>query len=345
MSRELVLVGDVGRTTARLARFEAGARAEVASSSCGWSLADADGVRGVGQVLARCVRRLVGEHDEVRVVSLGVTGAAQDLVAARALGEWLQRELAGVEVILTSDVVTAHAGGLEGGPGVLTVAGTGSVALAVTDRATSHLVDGAGWVLGDAGSGVHIGRAGLAAAMRWRDGRTGGSADLAERARQRFGPLAHLPELIQGDDTAARTIGAFSPDVAAVARQGDEVARRIWREAAAELVESTLAACRAMDDGRAEVAEPIAVTFSGALFDLDDLVTTPVRDAVIAALPHVEPRERAGDALDGAHLLAASGVGLHQGLVLHLPATGERARSSLDRVAAPAPSSTRRKEA
>lgn len=62
-----------------------------------------------------------------------------------------------------------------------------------TDLTSWRRADGWGHLLGDCGSGAWIGRAGLEAAMRAYDGRSGGSAALLARAEKLFGPAAGLP--------------------------------------------------------------------------------------------------------------------------------------------------------
>src|SRR3954463_4662456 len=86
-------------------------------------------------------------------------------------------------VLVTNDAVTAHLGALAGEPGVVIVAGTGAIALAVGEHEVAR-ADGWGTRLGDDGGGYWIGRAGLAAALRAHDGR-GGSPELLARAAAR----------------------------------------------------------------------------------------------------------------------------------------------------------------
>ncbi len=327
-----VLAADVGRTTCRVARFDDGHRTRSLADAGGWSLADPAGVDGVSEVLLRATAGLLEEHETPAAIGVGTTGAAQDAAAGRALAERLQRRMPTTDVVIASDVVTAHVGGLAGAPGVLTIAGTGAVALAVTPAGTSHVVDGAGWLLGDAGAGSSIGRAGLAAAMRWLDGRLGGSEALAEAARSRFGPLARLPSTMHAEPRPARTLASFAPEVATAARAGDVVAAGIFADAVRELLETTRAAAAVMGD-----VEPLLVTFAGGLFDLDDLVAEPLAAAVTRELPRAMLHEPVGDAIDGAHRLVVDGPGLHDRLVHRSPATGRGTRPITDRSGVTAP--------
>ena len=80
----------------------------------------------------------------------------------------------------------AHAGALDGEPGVVLIAGTGVVALAIGADGALRTADGWGPWLGDEGGGAWIGAAGLRTALRAHDGR-GRSTTLLDAARARFG--------------------------------------------------------------------------------------------------------------------------------------------------------------
>jgi N-acetylmuramic acid 6-phosphate etherase len=261
----VILVVDLGKTSCRVAA--AGRRAEGAGAP---GLAAPGGVRAAeASILA--VARELGPVDEVIV---GAAGARLARDAARALGNALLASLRAERVAVTSDAVIAHAGALNGEPGVVLIVGTGVVALAIGADGALRTADGWGPWLGDEGGGAWIGTAGLRAALRAHDGR-GPSTTLLDTARARFGP----PQTWPGQLTGAAALASFAPDV--LAAEGDAAALAIVRAAA----EALAATARAVGDG------PVAMV--GGL-------------AGVAAL-----RERlnlvpaAGDALDGALRLGA----------------------------------------
>ena len=174
--------------------------------------------------------------DPVDFVAAGLTGFDGDAAAvARALG---------MPVIVSNDAVTAHLGALGGEPGVVIVAGTGVIALAVGADGRWARADGLGSRLGDDGGGYWIGRRGLAAALRARDGRPGGSPELLRHAVGRFGERI-VPAVYDADDPVA-VIADFARDVADAANAGDEHALSIWSDAASELAATALTAARAV---------------------------------------------------------------------------------------------------
>lgn len=299
----VVLTFDVGKTSCDAAVFVDGVC--VASGSAG----GARGVADAGGVDA-AIRAMVGAASAAGVdrgdaVGAGLAGLATAPRAAASLAGALEDRFGARAVTLASDVVTAHAGALAGGAGVVVVAGTGSVALGVAADGTTARADGYGYLLGDVGGGYSIGRAGLDSALRYNDGRSG-SATLAQLARERFGPLDELPATVLAAPEPAKVIASFAPSVCAAAADGDLVAQRICSAAGTELARSAAAVASRLDLHGA----PVALT--GGLSKIPALTSAFEREIAVAELP---VRRRVGDALDGAYLLATEADLPHEKLV------------------------------
>lgn len=306
MNRLLVL--DVGKTGCRAALIEDGARAWTAhrSGSCG--VADRD---GVPRALAAITGATTG-WPAPAAVAAGLAGLASAPDRADVLADGLRARFGpAVRVLLTSDMTTWHAGALGGAPGVVLAAGTGTVALGVDDAGRSARVDGWGYLLGDAGSGHAIGRAGLDAALRAHDGRTGGSPALLGSLHERYGTPEKLPGLVHGSDNPAREVAAFARDVLAAAASGEAVAAAIVERAATDLADTAAAA-------RDRLAGPGTwpIACAGGLLDAGPVLTDPL-DAALAArcLTRTDPH---GDALDGARLLLEDPTVPHHALLAPL---------------------------
>ncbi len=261
----MILAVDLGKTSCRAAAN--GRRAEGAGAP---GLATPGGVRAAEAAIVAVVREL-GPFDEVII---GAAGALAAPDAARALGQALLTSLRAERITVTSDAVTAHAGALNGQPGVVLIVGTGVAALAIDADGTMRTGDGWGPWLGDEGGGAWIGAAGLRAALRAHDGR-GPSTALLDAARARFGPPRTWPA--QLDDAAA--LASFAPDV--LAAETDAVARKIVHQAA----DAVAATARALGDG------PLAM--------IGGLAGAEALRAKLDLIP------AAGDALDGALRLGA----------------------------------------
>lgn len=265
----MILAVDLGKTSCR-----ASARGRRAEGPGAPGLAAPGGVRAAEAAILNVASQLARQLGAVDEVIVGAAGAEAAPDAARALGDALLTSLRAERVAVTSDAVTAHAGALDGQPGVVLIAGTGVVALAIDADGRWRRADGWGLWLGDEGGGGWIGAAGLRAALRAHDGR-GPSTSLLDAARARFGAPQTWPARLTG----AAELASFAPDV--LAARGDAVALAIVGAAA----EALAATARAAGDG------PVAMVGGLAKFK--------------ALHERLDVVPAAGDALDGALRLGA----------------------------------------
>ena len=240
---------------------------------------------------------------QVDVVALGLTGYPQAHGAAERFAAEVAELLDAGEVRLTQDMVTAHAGALPDGYGVVVAAGTGLVCLAVDRDGTWRKLDGHGYLFGDAGSAFAIGRAGLVAVQRARDGR-GPMTKLADTA---LDPVALYRSTTLVDDVAR-----FAPEVLRCAGEGDPVAVELLVQAAGDIAE-TIGAAVAQLAGEG----PVPVACVGGLFDgAGEQLLTPVREALPG---RARLTVAAGNSLDGAERLATGSVGPYADLIVAHP--------------------------
>jgi N-acetylglucosamine kinase-like BadF-type ATPase len=190
----------------------------------------------------------------------GVQGHIGSLVVA-ARGVWtqgerraLRRRLRGVaaRVEVISDAEAALLGALGGRPGVLVLAGTGSIVLGRDGRGRLARAGGLGPLLGDEGSAFWLGR-------EWLRRRP----DAARRARA----------LGRRSDAVAR-IAALAPHVLARARRGDRRARAV-----AAAGQAHLAALAADVVRRLGLVAPVRVSWSGGVL-ADDWFRAGLRRAL-----------------------------------------------------------------
>ncbi|MFE0147737.1 BadF/BadG/BcrA/BcrD ATPase family protein [Nonomuraea sp. NPDC059007] len=209
-------------------------------------------------------------------------------------------------VIITTDVVTSHAGAFPAGTGVVLAAGTGAIALGIPPArpdgpqqpggGSAVQVDGWGFLFGDAGSGFWIGRRGLDAACRGFDGR-GPAGPLTVRAREVFGDLATLPHRLYLAPDAVARIARFAPHVFELAAT-DAAAGEIVDAAATELAGTVAAAAR-------HFTGEVPVAWTGRLLR-DERLRAGFESELSARLPLARIGQAAGDSLTGAALLAAA---------------------------------------
>ncbi|MFG1810803.1 N-acetylglucosamine kinase [Streptomyces sp. NPDC049040] len=273
----------------------------------------ATGEHGIdaASLLERVLPRVYGLLHEVSARSLasacvGAAGMATLGDDLRAVLPAALEDAFGVRALaLAGDAVTAYAGALGLRPGVVVAAGTGLIALGTAGESWRR-ADGWGHLLGDAGGGAWIGRAGLDAAMRAHDGRAGGSGALLACAEKRFGPAGSMPGRLYPRTDRPAVLASFAPDVARCAAQ-DPVASEILRQAAQHILESA-AAARPRQPGETEVG------LAGGLFKMGEPLLGPLRDQAEWLLPDAVLVPAAGDPLDGALLIARALH--HEGLTL-----------------------------
>jgi glucosamine kinase len=176
--------------------------------------------------------------------------AASRLLPARALwaglaGAGRAGEREAVEIALRSmglaevvkigmDVEGAHRDAFQGGPGVLLVVGTGSMAWGRDPEGRTFRVGGWGGVLGDEGSGYWLGLQALRAVAQGVDGR-GGKTVLARLILEAL-PVQTPEGLIPWAAEAGKgQIAALAPLVLKAEGEGDPPAAGIVRRALEEL--------------------------------------------------------------------------------------------------------------
>jgi N-acetylmuramic acid 6-phosphate etherase len=300
-----VLAVDAGQTEIRAALADLGRGPRSATAPGVLRMGRSVGPEEVAEALLAALSALQPLPDPLPPVGVGLSGfeaaADEDL---RRVGELLRARLSVGRLSIASDGVTSLLGALGDRDGAVVAAGTGTVCVG---RRGERLVkvDGWGSLLGDAGSGFAIGRAGLDLALRHADGR-GGSAALLRAAERRYGPLPGLSESIYCADVPTRAVASFAADVAREASAGDRHAAAIVADAARELA---ITGCATL--GRLfEPDEPAALSYAGNVFRAGTQLLEPFMEEVAARRPGTEVVPPAGDALAGAALLAGLDDGL-----------------------------------
>ncbi|GAB2990932.1 BadF/BadG/BcrA/BcrD ATPase family protein [Streptomyces pseudoechinosporeus] len=235
----------------------------------------------------------------LRAVTVGAAGYTSLGDALRAdLPSALARELGVRRLALAADGVTAYVGALGQRPGAVVAAGTGLIAIG-TDLTSWRRADGWGHLLGDNGGGAWIGRAGLDAALRAHDGRSGGSARLLARGEVMFGPAGTWPGQLYPRTDRPAMLASFAPEVAACA-DSDPVAADILAGAARHIADAARAVCPTEGEASGE----IQVAFTGGLFKMGAPLLVPLRAALTDRLPYARQVPAAGDPLAGAVRIA-----------------------------------------
>lgn len=203
------------------------------------------------------------------------------------------------EIRVTSDAEIALAHAFARDPGIVLIAGSGSIAFARDPEGSIRRVGGWGWQAGDEGSGYDLGRAGIRAATRAADGRER-KTSLGERLPTALG-LPDLEAMIRWAQSAGRDeVAALAREVCEEADAGDAVASKLVRATAAELVHHVRALLPHFEGWTT-----VPVALSGGLLTAATAVRRELESALSRDLPLVELREEPVDPAWGAVKLAS----------------------------------------
>ncbi len=250
-------------------------------------------------IIARMVRdalRAAGRPEErAAALCAGVAGAGRDAerdTLARALLD------AGVadDVVVEADAAIGLEDAFGEGPGILLLAGTGSVAFGRGPTGTIGRTGGWGPLIGDEGGGVWIGRRALGVVAAAADGR--------EPETSLTGAVLTATEVPRAEDLIAWAaaagpveLAALAPAVLRCAENGDRRASSLVSFAAEELVLHVRALARELF-GDERAAFPVAV--AGGLMGRG----SPLRSAVEHRLRSATP----GAQFDGREIDPARGA-------------------------------------
>lgn len=208
-------------------------------------------VRELDKFLRTVWRRQRWSRRDVRalVVALrGIWTARERAAEARRLGSLARR------VVVLSDAQAALLGALGGAPGLLVLAGTGSIVVGRDARGRWARAGGLGPLLGDEGSGFWVGREWLRLTTAGED-------------------VEPVRRLVRSPDAVAR-IASLAPAVLRRARRGDRRARAVVAAAQRHLAGFTAEVAR-----RLRLPEPVTVSWAGSLMG-DERFRAGVRRAL-----------------------------------------------------------------
>jgi N-acetylglucosamine kinase-like BadF-type ATPase len=171
--------------------------------------------------------------------------------------------LASDRTVVTDDARIALAGATGGEPGLVVIAGTGSIAWGRNGDGRSARAGGWGYLFGDEGGGFWIARQALRAALRWEEG-WGVPTSLRARLLDHTG-TKNVNDLMHRCYTAEfprPRLASLSILVNHAAEDGEPAALRILDDAARELALLALAVRGQLFPA----PEPALVTYSGGVF-------------------------------------------------------------------------------
>ncbi|MGG4440083.1 N-acetylglucosamine kinase [Brevibacillus fortis] len=210
------------------------------------------------------------KEEEVAGLFIGLGGADRPQIKERLqhafADEWGER------LLIDNDVIAALYAGTWGQPGIVLLAGTGSIACAFSKEGARHRVGGWGYLIGDEGSGFDLGKKAAIAVMREYDGR-GESTVLTRLFMDYYGVERpdELISLIYEGSNPRMELAKTSQLVEQAAALGDPVANALIMQAVEDLLELADACLK-------KVQKPVPVVLAGGLLT----ASTILREQLVA---------------------------------------------------------------
>ncbi len=167
-------------------------------------------------------------------------------------------------LLVTTDAVTALAGATAHGEGIITIAGTGSIAFGRNTGGATARAGGWGYVFGDEGGAFDLVRQSLRAALRMEEG-WGPPTSLRDTLLRATGAASanHAVHLFYTDQWPRSRVATLAPLIDAAALDADAVALEIVNRAAIDL--AMLAA--SVRHQLWQPGEPVEVAYIGGVFE------------------------------------------------------------------------------
>lgn len=218
---------------------------------------------------------------DIVAATIGLAGVRRADLRQRVRDSFLNRlRVRSVEVITDAEI--AWYGTTLGKPGLVVIAGTGSICFGKDDNGRIAISGGWGPLAGDEGGGAGIAKEALQAVAKASDGR-GEKTLLTERASEYFrasGPENLIVAIYSPQVDNARIAG-FAKLVVEAALDGDAVAIAILKKAGRELGVAAAAVISKLKLKRRKI--PIGCV--GSIFNAGEILTEPMLENIRETAP------------------------------------------------------------
>lgn len=209
-------------------------------SELGSGISGSSKVQRVGEACARdslsaaiheaCAQAGVSPRKIIRTCA-GITGAARPEIAG--LMQDLLISIVGGEIEIVGDVEVAFEDAFGGGPGVIVIAGTGSIAYGRGASGETARAGGWGYPVSDQGSGYWIGVEAVAAALRAKD--RGEDPAFLKEVIRKLGAKDFDDLIVRMNTHPAPDFATLFPLVLSAGEGGDAMTAEVLRGAGKEL--------------------------------------------------------------------------------------------------------------
>jgi len=233
---------------------------------------------------------------QIERTCIGIAGGARPETAEVVRG--ILSEIVGGEIEVVGDMVIAMEAACGSSPGVVVIAGTGSIAYGRNATGQTARAGGWGFAISDEGSAHWIGRTAVSAVMRACD--EGQRPVLRDSLMKAWRVDTPEQMIVAANATPPADFAGLFPMVVSAAESGDSVAHNVLAQAGAELAKL----CKIVIARLFREGEEVRVAMSGGVFRNATLVRRVFYNNLRLTYPNVVPSEDVVDPVKGALELA-----------------------------------------
>jgi glucosamine kinase len=239
---------------------------------------------------------------QVQRACVGVAGAGREDVAS-TMREIVAESYSG-EIEIVGDMEIAMAAAFGAGPGVIVIAGTGSIAYGRNAQGKTARAGGWGFAISDEGSAHWIGRAAAGAVLRAVDRAQDESGSRLLGELMTAWRVDSPPQLARAAN-AKPDFATLFPAVLAAAESGDAAARKVLTQASGELAQLAETVVRRLfPDETSSALSVVPMAMAGGVFRHAPMIRELFYNKVRTAYPGVVLNAEVVDPVHGALQMA-----------------------------------------
>jgi glucosamine kinase len=230
--------------------------------------------------------------DQIEAACVGIGGASRENVATRIQAMIAEILKCPVEVI--GDMQVAYDAAMHGGPGVIVIAGTGSIAYGCNEQGDTARAGGWGAIISDEGSGTWIGKNAVSAVFRAFD--SGRSTGMTRHIMDTWKVFTRDDLIVKANTNPQPNFSELAPAVFQSAVEGDTMSQELLADAGVELAKLAKVVIRRLwpNGGAVQVAGV------GGIFMNSVIVYKAFENSLRAERPNAMVRVLTEDPVDGA---------------------------------------------
>jgi N-acetylglucosamine kinase-like BadF-type ATPase len=243
-----------------------------------------EAVSNIDQAVAEACLQAGIEYSDITSACAALAGISHP-IHYETIKDALDQRLRLNHLEIVTDARAALEGALDGQPGVVLIAGTGSIAMGMNEAGQQARSGGWGPTLSDEGSGYDIARQALRAVIASFDGRAPKTL-LTDSICKELGisSAKDLPGVIYNSDSEAVEIASLARLVAEAAEANDPIARDILAHAGRDLGELVISVIKKLG----LESKQFRVACVGSVFKSGECILGPLGEVVLRVAPGAE---------------------------------------------------------